>query len=316
MSQPVYRHTFAAMGSTVEIVLVGGSAAEAGEAFALGEWLAAEWERTFSRFRPDSELSHLNRRSGEAVTVSDLLYSAIEMAIRAAAHTGGLFDPTVLPSLTALGYDRTFGEISERGDLPGGLSAAPGVSGIALDPKQRTVRLPAGVQLDLGGLAKGLYADVLAGTLAGWDGGVVSAGGDLRVWGTSPDRDRWSVGIEDPDDPMRDVATVLVTDCGVATSGANRRTWLRGGRPLHHLIDPRTGWPVESRFRSVTSIAPTAVRAEIASLALFVGGPTAAENEAVRSLFALALAVGRDGEIVGYRGAATVGENGYRQPAT
>ncbi len=312
MSQLVYRHTLAAMGSTVEIVLVGGCAAEAGEAFALAERLAAEWERTFSRFRPDSELSHLNRRSGEAVAVSDLLYSATEMALHAAFRTGGLFDPTVLPSLTVLGYDRTFEAISERGDLPSGLSAAPGVSGVMLDPERRTVRLPAGVQLDLGGLAKGLYADVLAGTLAGWDGGVVSAGGDLRVWGISPDRDRWSIGIEDPDEPTRNVATVLVTACGVATSGTNRRTWLRGGRPVHHLIDPRTGWPVESRFRSVTSIAPTATRAEIASLALIVGGPTAAEAEAVRSLFTLALAVGCEGEIVAYRGSATVGGNGYR----
>ena len=310
--RPVFRHTFPAMGSTVELVLVGGSPSQAKEAFALAQRLAGEWERTFSRFRADSELSHLNASSGVAVPVSTLLYAAVDAAIAAATRTGGLFDPTVLPSLTALGYDRTFREIPEDDGTAVDVSPSPGVSVIALDPERRTVMLPAGVQLDLGGIVKGLYADVLASSLSDWPGGAVSAGGDVRVWGISPDGHRWSIGVEDPDSPERDLATVLVTDCGVATSGTNRRSWRRAGRLVHHLIDPRTGWPAESSFRAVTAIAPTATNAEIASLALFVGGLTAADHDGIRSLYSLAIAIGGAGHIVELRGASELGAHERR----
>lgn len=309
---PVFRHTFVAMGSTIELVLVEGRPAEAEEAFALAEQLAGEWERTFSRFRADSELSRLNASSGVPVPVSTLLYAAIDAAITAATRTGGLFDPTVLPSLTALGYDRTFREIPEDDGTAVNVSPSPGVSAIALDPERRTVKLPAGVQIDLGGIVKGLYADVLAGSLIGWPGGVVSAGGDLRAWGISPDGHRWSIGVEDPDSPDRDLATVLVTDCGVATSGTNRRSWRRAGRLVHHLIDPRTGRPAESPFRAVTAIAPTTTHAEIASLALFVGGQAAAERDGIRRLYSLAIAIDARSRIVELRGASELGAHERR----
>lgn len=302
-ARAAHRHAFASMGSTIEIVLVGRSRADAEEAFSLAERLAGEWERTFSRFRAGSELSRLNAAAGSPVPVSDLLYVAVDAAIAAAIRTGGLFDPTVLPSLTALGYDRDFREIRDVGGAAR-VRPSPGVAGIVLDPSARTVALPAGVAIDLGGIAKGLYADVLATRLSGWPGGAVSAGGDLRAWGVSPDGERWAVGIEDPARPDKDLATVLVGGRGVATSGTNRRSWRRAGRAVHHLIDPRTGEPAEAGLRAVTVIAPAATYAEIASLALFVGGPAAADAGGIRSLYSLAIMVDQDGRILEIEGTA------------
>ena len=154
------------MGSTIEVLLVGNETAqaEAIATFALAEALAAEWERTFSRFIPDSEISRLNAQAGQSISVSERLFTAIEIAIDGTRLSGGLFDPTILPALVALGYDRTFDQIVDDGQQVPGTHQVPGVAGISLDSAQRVVTLSPGTQIDLGGVVKGLYSDILAGT--------------------------------------------------------------------------------------------------------------------------------------------------------
>lgn len=290
-----YRHSFQSMGTTIEVLLIGpaGLELEAIGTFVRAEGLAARWEQTFSRFRSDTEISRLNAQAGRAVPVSDLLYAAIEIAIDATRQSDGLFDPSVLPALVALGYDRTFDEIPDNGGMvmP---SIVPGTDRISLDPERRFVTLPPGCQIDLGGLVKGLYADMLAGS-GNWSGGVISAGGDLRVWGMPPHGNCWIVGVEDPDHPQRDVAQLRFGIGGVATSGTNRRTWCRGGKPVHHVIDPRTGLPAAGGIRSVSVLSSTAVQAEVAAKALVIGG---IENQAAKRLFIHAVVVLDDGQIV------------------
>jgi thiamine biosynthesis lipoprotein len=297
---PTYRHEFPSMGSTIEIILVSREPAqlEAVATFGLAERLAAEWEQTFSRFRPESEISRLNARAGQPVPVSELLYSAIEIALDGARLSGGLFDPTILPALIGLGYDRTFAEIADDGRPCVRPARAPGVAGIRLDPEHRVVTLPANTQIDLSGVVKGLYVDMLAGS-GRWTGGAISAGGDLRVWGDPPEGDRWLIGVEDANDPSRDAAHLLLNRGAVATSGTNRRTWRRGGAMLHHLIDPRTGLPSESGIRMASVISATAIQAEIAATALIVGGLA---DSAVRSLMRQAVVVLNSGNIVTLRG--------------
>ncbi len=295
--ESIHRHAFRTMGTAVEMVLVGGELTDALGAFALAETLANQWERTFSRFRPDSELSRLNAAAGQAIETSEELFSCVSDAVTASRQTAGLFDPTILPALLAIGYDRTFAKIAGGPDDPPAPVPAPGLTGIQLDPATRTITLQPDVRIDLGGIAKGMYADVLAARLTGWPGGAVSAGGDLRVWGASPAGGDWLVGVEDPNRPDRDVAVLVLSDGGVATSGISRRSWRRGRQTVHHLIDPRTGAPARTGIQTVTVTSPTAIQAEVATTALFVGGEADTTLARILPLISNAIIVRETGEI-------------------
>jgi thiamine biosynthesis lipoprotein len=263
--------------------------------------MAETWESVFSRFRPESELSRLNASAGTASRVSPLLFRGIRAALYARQQSSGLFDPTILPALWNLGYDRSFEHIGDP-NTPHGAT-------LAVDPNPRaqvrplvnatgqTVTLPHGTMLDLGGIVKGMFADDLAARLSGWRGGVISAGGDLRVWGTPPDTDTWIVGVEDPHDPRRDIATIEMTSGAVATSGRNRRSWRHGGRTMHHLIDPRTSLPAESGIDTVTVVADSATSAEIAATALYVAGVDEPLMPRLSALFAVAVVVRDTGDV-------------------
>jgi thiamine biosynthesis lipoprotein len=129
------------------------------------------------------------------------------------------------------------------------------------------------VALDLGGIAKGLYVDALVAQLSGpFPVGIVSAGGDLRVWGRPASAHPWEIGVEDPQEPERDLGRLRIRRGAVATSGTSRRTWRRGTHELHHLIDPNTGQPATSGLRAVTVLAGTAAWADVVATALVVGG--------------------------------------------
>jgi thiamine biosynthesis lipoprotein len=146
---------------------------------------------------------------------------------------------------------------------------------IQLDRGERRIFLPAGVALDFGGIAKGIFVDRLAERFADWPGGSINAGGDLRVWGEPPDGEHWVVGIEDPLDASRERCLLSILDSAagaIATSAMNRHVWQRGTERYHHLIDPATGLPVLGRIVSATALAPDLATAEVATKALLVSG--------------------------------------------
>ena len=188
--------------------------------------------------------------------------------------SGGLVDGTLLADLEAAGY---------RGDLraplplslalrlaPSRRPAAPsgGWRAVAVDGER--VRRPPGLGLDGGGLAKGLFADLLAEDLAGRSFAVECAG-DLRVGGEPR-----PVHVAGPFDG-RTLHTFELADAGVATSGIGRRSWLDSrGRPAHHLLDPSTGRPAFTGVVQATAVAPTALEAEVRAKAAVLGGPEAA----------------------------------------
>ncbi len=295
-SQTLHHHSFPSMGTEVELLLTGRSEQQALEAFAEARELAREWNRIFSRFLPESELSQLNAAAGKPLAVSTPLFDAIGMAVHGSCISAGLFNPLILPTLIAHGYDRDFHHMASDNEMPVAACRPPRVEAVVLDPRQRLVQIPPGSALDLGGIVKGLYADTLADRLAGWDGGIVSAGGDMRIWGEGPDDGRWMIGVEDPASAERDVATVTLSAGGIATSGTNRRTWRRGAETVHHLIDPRTGRPARSPRLAVTAIAPTAALAEIGSTALFIDPVAAADSPLPRTIWA-SLAAGHDCQV-------------------
>lgn len=266
------------MGSTVTLTAVDVRPEALDDAANAAIAFADEWENRFSRFRPASELTRLNRAGGAKTYVSPEFLIVLDAAIDAFHRSGGLFDPSILPSLAALGYDRDFAAVETRGDnwTGGAPVAASGmIDMIEIDHRERSAALPAGCQLDFGGIAKGMFVDRLCDRFASWPGGCVSAGGDLRVWGEPPEGDHWVVGIEDPFDANQEICLISITRpeaAAVATSAINRRVWRNGAERLHHLIDPATGRPVLGRLCSATALAPDLATAEVAAKALFVSG--------------------------------------------
>ncbi|MGO8946617.1 MAG: FAD:protein FMN transferase [Ktedonobacterales bacterium] len=247
-----------------------------GAADACMSWFE-EVDLRLSRFRPESELCTLNRAAGRWFAASPLLYAAVGVALQSARSSCGRFDPTLLPQIEALGYDRDFAQIAQRetaGVDSRGLPPSPPLTpeawrGIELDPANRRIRLPEHVRLDLGGIAKGWAADVaLHRFCLSFAGALINVGGDLRVHGGPAAGDNWSVGIRDPrreqvrsSDSSRvpgstempaqagsssnHVALLSFSRGGLATSGALRRWWLQGGKRQHHLLNPQTGSPIE-----------------------------------------------------------------------
>jgi thiamine biosynthesis lipoprotein ApbE len=243
----------------------------------------AEVDAACSRFRADSELAALDTTDGRPVRVSPLLAQALEVALRAAESTDGTVDPTVGSAMEAIGYDRDFTLVQED-DRPVRLTVkrAPGWRTICLDLAADTVTVPAGVRLDLGATAKAWAADRAATMIAQTAGcGVlVSLGGDTAVAGRAP-AGGWQIRVQDVTGAVDETpaqgpyATVGLHSGGLATSGTAARNWRRSGHDLHHIIDPRTGLPVRSPWRTVSVAAGTCADANAATTAALVKGADA-----------------------------------------
>lgn len=257
------------MGTTVSMLIPEGQG-ELGVSIVRA--LFSEWEQALSRFLPASELSRLNRQAGISTAVSDLLYQVLATALNAAQATGGVYDPTLLDQLVQLGYDRTFD------DLPAVLQSGPifpgepggGWRGIRVDPIRRRVTLPAGIQLDFGGIAKGMAVDAALENLrlSGVSPALVNAGGDLAVLGLPPSAQHWQLAV-----PGRErFWTIPLRQGAVATSGIARRHWWQGQALRHHLLDPRTGLPAQSDLWSVSVVADRCEQAEVAAKVAFILG--------------------------------------------
>ncbi len=268
--------SFEAMGTAVHLVVDGPA-----ELLDAAEHSIHRCEARWSRFRPTSELRQLNASAGHPTVVSNETFSLVQSAIEAWRRTDGLFDPTVLPALEALGYDRSFETMTPDGSgdhhLPTGPpSVVPGPAEIGMHPAASMIELPADLRLDLGGLAKGATADLVVDELrhAGALACCVNIGGDLRVWGSGPHQGVWEVAFKTDIDGHR----LRLAAGAVCTSSTSQRRWIRNGVTLHHLIDPSSGRPMESDVTTSTVIARTALAAEVlAKLPLGWGAAKGAE---------------------------------------
>jgi thiamine biosynthesis lipoprotein len=252
-------HRFQSMGCDVR-VLAPSDRSEA--AFAVREIFEA-WDVRFSRFRRDSELEALNDAGGRPLLVSDLMMSVVGTALGAARATDGLFDPTLGGRMIELGYDRTYGELQAREGHSALTDWRAGTwREIVVDHERSTVRVPPGVRIDLGGIAKGMAVDAAVETLvaAGVPYAAVNAGGDLAVAGLAPGQESWSVAIEGPRETV-----VAVRQGALATSSVLRRRWQVNGEGRHHLLDPRTGLPSTGPIVQASVAASTCAVAEVAA---------------------------------------------------
>jgi thiamine biosynthesis lipoprotein len=257
------RHGFRAMGTSVRLIADASSDPRAFERAARAvELTFAREEFRFSRFRGDSELTRVNARAGRWTKVSAGFATLLAYSLDAAASSDGLFDPTVLPALIAAGYDRDFDElIAGARDALHPSEPCGRWPDIELDGD--LVRLPVGVGLDFGGIAKGWTVDLAAhdAVAQGLRWAIVNAGGDLRIVGTPP-LDGFQIGIDDPEMPGEEVTRVRVDRGALATSSVTARAW---GPGRHHLIDPRTGLPADTGVLQASVWAETCAEAEIRS---------------------------------------------------
>jgi FAD:protein FMN transferase len=277
--------TFPCFGSTCSVYVIGdGAAGSADEAVTWARAQLEHWHRDFSRFEPDSELSRMNEHRSHAVEVSPAMARFAALARRAAELTNGLVDATLLGEIETAGYVT---DLADPVDLREAIARAPlraparASSGsrwrlLRVDTTENVVFRPPGVRLDSGGLAKGMFCDILAETLGTHDAFAVDCAGDVRVGG----RARVERAIQVASPFGRGILhTFTDSDTAAATSGIGRRSWLDDqGRPCHHLLDPSTGRPAFTGIVQVTALAARAALAEVFAKAAILSGPRQARG--------------------------------------
>jgi thiamine biosynthesis lipoprotein len=273
--------SFGVFGTTATLLV--SEPGRVADARAIADAELAAVDLACSRFRLDSELSRLNAAGGADTAVSELFAALLEAALRAAGLTDGDVDPTCGQALEDIGYDRDFALVRAGSGGPGRpgphAGRVPGWRSVRLDRERRRVRLENGARLDLGATAKAWAADRCAQVITAQTGtGVlVSIGGDMAVAGPPPG-DGWRVRVTDDHaaGPQAPGQTVSIRSGGLATSSTTVRTWDAGGRRLHHIIDPATGEPARSCWRTVSVAAGSCVDANTASTAAIVRSEAAA----------------------------------------
>ena len=267
------QYSFPAMGSAVEIVALGARPGSMQRC----QQFVGDLERSWSRFLPNSELERLNATAGSGPQrCSPLLCDAVDASLALWRATDGLFDPTTRDALEWCGYDRDFARVRERSELSARCSPRPVVptpQGVVVDHEQGLISLPRGVRLDLGGVGKGLAADLVAALLVeqGALAACVSVGGDIATAGQHPDGG-WLIPVLDPSHADRVGWELLLGQGAVVQSNRVVRSWGPAGEH-HHLIDPRTGLPARSGVLGVVVRDERAWWAEGVAKAALVAGP-------------------------------------------
>lgn len=279
-----------ALGTSAVLVVSDECELECAEAIVRRELDAVDL--ACSRFREDSDLARVNARAGLPVKVDPLLIEAVDVALRAARLTDGAVDPTIGVALEIAGYDRDWSLLEPVGPETAMSSPRPpvrelkarpriravvraGWQAMELDRARSTIRIPIGVKLDLGATAKAWAADRAAHAVhdATGCGALVSLGGDISTAGSGPPAG-WHIHVTDDhrDGPDAPGQRVVIHGGGLATSSTVARRWRHDGREMHHIIDPITGRPVTSPWRTASVAAASCVDANIASTAALLGG--------------------------------------------
>ena len=235
-----FTDAFRAMDTEIDVVVELDSVSPPIDAFLSLKLLFEQQEDRFSRFRPHSALSRLNR--GEVIE-DPLFARGCLLALEAHGFTRGLYNPMVLPALQEAGYSSTFREV--RGGAPRSQPVPDPNECLSVDRDR--VRLRQGA-IDLGGIVKGWTVDLGVDLFAArFSGLFINAGGDLRCAGAEEGRDGWAVSIEAPD-AGRELWEGRIRGA-LATSTTRKRRWTTDtGGTAHHLIDPRTGLLGDSPF--------------------------------------------------------------------
>jgi thiamine biosynthesis lipoprotein len=265
------------MGTTFEIHLYAESAASASAAFDVAFAEIERVEAAISNYRATSELSRINVAAAARPVVTDPeVFGLLQRSLDYSRQSDGAFDVTVGRLMKAWGFFRGRGRYPSAEELESARRET-GWRLVALDPETRAVRFLGPVELDLGGIGKGYAVDRVGALLreSGVRAALVSSGSSsIYALGAPPGEAGWLVRVPDPVDRSRPLATVRLRDQSLSTSGNYEKFFRLGGRTYCHIVDPRTGAPVEGMLQT-TVIAPTATESDALSTALFVLGPEA-----------------------------------------
>ena len=234
--------------------------------------LCGEYEKLLSRTLQGSDIWNVNHAKGEAVYVSDDTVRVLELALEVCESSGGALDITIAPAVDLWDFKSGEAVIPAKDDIAAAMEQVD-YTKVILDGN--TVRVPEGMQIDLGAVAKGYIADRVAQFLS--DKGVESAalnfGGNVIAMGSKPDGSGWNIGIQDPEAPTGDSAAVLsVQGLSVVTSGVYQRGFDLNGVRYHHILDSETGYPVQNGVASVTIISSESALGDALSTACFAMG--------------------------------------------
>ena len=233
------------------------------------------YDALFDLYKEDSDIAHINAAAGQPVTVDPATADLIARALDYCAQAEGRFDITIGAVSTLWDFDAGARPTDEQ------IAAAlPHVNwqNVVVNEQAHTVQLTdPEAKLDLGGIAKGYVADRLCELLRDKTqatAAVLSLGGNVAFYGSKPGGGTWDAGIRDPNDPggSTTVGTAHVSDGSLVTSGLYERTFELNGVTYWHILDPRTGMPVQTDVESVTVDCPSSTTADALSTTLFVAG--------------------------------------------
>lgn len=232
-------------------------------------------DRLMSHYKADSPLSRINREAGSRpVAVDPELFDFLAECLRFSRQSDGAFDITVGPLMKAWGFFRGEGRLPGERELTEA-RARVGYQHVVLDESARTVRFAReGIELDLGGIAKGYAVDRAVALLKGRgvSAALVSAGGStVYALGSPPGKSGWNVEIEDPLDARKTALRLSLKDRALSVSGTSEKWFEAGGKRYNHVMDPRTGHPVEGVL-SVAVLAESGTMGDALDNAFFVAG--------------------------------------------
>lgn len=229
-------------------------------------------EDLLSRTNSTSEVSNINTHPGQPVKVSNETSALIQKALHFSAVTGGAFDITIAPVVSAWGFTTGSYQVPATDELAELLKK---VDYTKVSVRGNTIITGTGQSIDLGGIAKGYASDRIAEIYkkAGVTSGMISLGGNVWVEGKKPDGSKWRVAVQDPNDTSKYVGVLRLSNAFAITSGGYQRYFEKGGKRYHHIIDPSTGAPSESGLISVTIISSdNGTMCDALSTAVFVLG--------------------------------------------
>ena len=260
------------MGSTAHVIVTVDRPDRAVDLIRVATSTIASLEQRWSRFLPDSDISRINAHPGVPVQVHSTTVELVGRAIDAWALTDGVFNPTVGTSLIAAGYDRPFTELAPLTNAVAQSASSP--ANIEVHPIPRTVTIPAGVILDMGGIGKGAAADHTVRVLlaAGATAAMVNLGGDLRAEGECPEGG-WEVVLDCPGSP--ETRTIRIAAGAVCTSSVVKRRWQTVEGERHHIIEPSSGRSTDSDIATATVVGAEAAQCEVLATSVVALGATA-----------------------------------------
>jgi thiamine biosynthesis lipoprotein len=238
-------------------------------------------DRLMSHYKPESPLSQLNREARRGpVNVEPELFDFIAEAMRYSRESNGAFDITVGPLMKAWGFFGGDGRLPSEQQLANARRSV-GARHVVVDHRLRTIAFDdSGVELDLGGIAKGYAVDRAASVLRrrGVTAALISAGGSsVYGLGAPPNRESWSVAIEDPVEGSRIALNVELRDRALSIAGSSEKFFEVEGTRYSHIMDPRSGRPVRG-ILTVAVLSPNATSGDALDDALFVLGPKGSES--------------------------------------